>query len=185
MILEERELSAPFIEFCRRYEAPDVLELGSKQSIPGRSTMHKQWFPNAKTFIGTDFDEGGDVDFLADIHDLSIYLNAQDTFPKKYDIILAPSVFEHFYNPFMAMEEIAKALKPGGVVFVSTHNCYLLHGYPNDYWRFTTEGLKELAVQAGLEVIDAAYTFPCKIVSERQGEQAPAFLLVNLYAQKK
>jgi SAM-dependent methyltransferase len=181
---KERDVLTPFIKLCKEINNPDVLELGAKQSVIGRSTLHKEWIDRPKTFVGTDFEQGKDVDFLADVHNLSMELDRQDTFPKKYDIILAPSVFEHFYNPFKAMEEISKSLKNGGLVFVSTHNCYPIHAYPHDYWRFTIESLQYLVEQAGLQLVDAAYSYPAKIVSEREGEKSPAFLLVNCYAKK-
>lgn len=182
--IKEHDVLGTFKDICVAFESPDVLELGAKQSIVGRSTLHKDWIPHAKTYIGTDFESGADVDFLADVHNLSAELDKQDKYPKRYDIIVAPSVFEHFYNPFKAMEEIGKYLKKGGLVFVSTHNCYPIHAYPYDYWRFTTESLKYLVEQAKLQMIDAGYFFPAKVVSEREGTKEQAFLLVNCIAKK-
>ena len=55
MQLTEKDLSVDFIEYCKKYTEPIVLELGTKQSINNRSTMHKSWIPNAKEYYGTDF----------------------------------------------------------------------------------------------------------------------------------
>jgi hypothetical protein len=56
---EDSPLASEFRALCRRYEAPSVLELGTRQSTPGRSTMHREWVPHAAEFLGTDLQPGG------------------------------------------------------------------------------------------------------------------------------
>ena len=51
--------------------SPSVLELGTLQSVPGRSTLHRDWVPHAAEFLGTDIQAGPDVDIVADLHRLS------------------------------------------------------------------------------------------------------------------
>jgi hypothetical protein len=58
-------LEARFRQRCAELDAPSVLELGTKQSVPGRSTMHRDVVPHARKFLGTDVDEGADVDVVA------------------------------------------------------------------------------------------------------------------------
>ncbi len=52
------DLEARFVARCRELDAPSVLELGTKQSVPGRSTMHRDWVPHAAEFLGTDIEPG-------------------------------------------------------------------------------------------------------------------------------
>ena len=81
------DLEARFIARCRELDAPSVLELGTKQSVPGRSTMHRDWVPHAAEFLGTDFEDGADVDILADVHRLSRVVGEE-----RFDIILVLDV---------------------------------------------------------------------------------------------
>jgi SAM-dependent methyltransferase len=62
------------------------------------------------------------------------------------DAALCTEVLEHVENPFEAVGELHRCLKPGGVLLASgpflcpDHHC---DGYP-DYWRFTVQGWARL-----------------------------------------
>lgn len=62
----------------------------------------------------------------------------------KFDYILCTEVLEHTLQPFIAVENIAKLLKVGGLVFVSTPFNFRIHGPLPDCWRFTEHGLRAL-----------------------------------------
>lgn len=177
------QLIAQFIEQMAAIEKPSILELGTCQSIPGRSTMHREWVPHAAEFLGTDFQEGADVDILADVHKLS-----EATGRDRFDGIISCSTFEHIQYPWVASVEIAKALRPGGYVFVQTHHTFPPHSYPYDYWRFTTEALETLfCPRAGFEVLGTAPEYPARILSRRVTTsllRAPTYLNVNLLARR-
>lgn len=70
-----------------------------------------------------------------------------------YDIIIANSVFEHLYNPFIAIQEIEKVMKPNGLLFWHTPFMFEQHGVPHDYFRYTVAGARNLVESAGLEVL--------------------------------
>ena len=151
-----------FIDKMRNIDAPVVLELGVKRSKPDVCTMHRDWVPHAAEFLGTDFQDGLDVDIVADAHSLSSSVGEN-----RFDGIISCSTFEHIQYPWLASVEICKSLKPGGVVFIQTHQSYPLHAYPYDYWRYTKESLSTLFCEkAGFEILDVMYEFPCDIVSE-------------------
>ena len=65
------DLEQRFVARCAELPAPSVLELGTLQSVPGRSTMHRDWVPHAAEFLGTDIEAGPDVDVVADLHRLT------------------------------------------------------------------------------------------------------------------
>lgn len=71
MDIKETSLVPVFIEMVKELKAPVVFELGTKQSISGRPTMHKEWVPHAADLIGIDFKGGADVDYAADAQFLS------------------------------------------------------------------------------------------------------------------
>jgi SAM-dependent methyltransferase len=61
------------------------------------------------------------------------------------------AVLEHVRNPRQVMTEIQRVLAPGGYVHIVTPFCHPFHAYPQDYRRFTLDGLKELG--GSMEVV--------------------------------
>jgi SAM-dependent methyltransferase len=182
-----KNLSAPFIELCSHLIDPIVFELGTKRSIPDRCTMHKEWIPQAKAWVGIDFEPGADVDVVANAENLFRDLVSAGAEHRWADVVISCSTFEHIQRPWLAAEQIGKVLQPGGLFFVQTHQTFPLHAYPWDYWRYTIDSLRLLFQEfGGLTIIDAAYEFPATIVSAQDPRSAngPAFLNVCLIARK-
>jgi hypothetical protein len=177
------DLEQRFMEACRRFEAPSVLELGTKQSVAGRSTMHRDWVPHAGEFLGTDIEAGVDVDVVADLHRLSEVVGAE-----RFDVILSCSTFEHLRYPTLAAHELMKALKVGGLLFIQTHQSFPLHGYPADYFRFSQEALASLfGTSMGFEVVATNYDFPVRLYARRLPgmEKQTAYLNTTLWGTKQ
>ena len=61
-----------------------------------------------------------------------------------YDYIVCTEVLEHTLQPFAAIAEIFRLLKPQGYLFLSTPFNFRLHGPLPDCWRFTEHGLRSL-----------------------------------------
>jgi hypothetical protein len=177
------DLEQRFIARCAELPAPSVLELGTLQSQPGRSTMHRDWVPHASEFLGTDIQDGPDVDVVADLHTLTDVVGRE-----RFDVILSCSTFEHLKYPTLAAHELMKALKVGGLLYIQTHQSFPLHGYPNDYFRFSRDALASLfGTQMGLEVVATNYDFPARIYSRRVDgtHRMPAFLNTTLWGEKR
>jgi methyltransferase family protein len=177
------DLEQRFVARCLELNAPSVLELGTLQSVPGRSTMHRDWVPNASEFLGTDIEAGPDVDIVADLHRLSDVVGSE-----RFDVIISASTFEHLKYPTLAAHELMKALKVGGQIYIQTHQSFPLHGYPNDYFRFSQDALASLfGTQMGLQVIATNYDFPVRLYSRRDqiAPRMPAFLNTTLWGEKR
>lgn len=71
-----------------------------------------------------------------------------------FDCVLSFQVFEHVANPFEAIQEIGRTLKPGGLLLLSVPHLSRLHEVPHDYFRYTEYGLSEIARSANLEVLE-------------------------------
>lgn len=174
---------AIFLERTKLMPAAKVLELGTKRAFENRPTMHKAWIPQAQEFIGVDYQNGLDVDVVADIHFLSAVLPQCG-----FDAIISCSTFEHLKYPWIAAVELSRCLKIGGCIFVQTHQTYPLHGAPHDYWRFTVDGLGALFnPRIGMAVLGACHEFPCSIETledPKAIQNLPAFLNTCLCAEK-
>lgn len=71
--------------------------------------------------------------------------------------VYSHDVFEHLNQPFDAAKEIHRMLAPGGVTFVDTLFAWRRHGVPNDYFRYTTDGLRSVFESAGFVTLETEY----------------------------
>lgn len=69
-----------------------------------------------------------------------------------YDCVFSFEVLEHLPHPQRAVSEMARVLKPGGVLLVSVPHLSRLHEEPHDYFRYTVYGVRTLLGDAGLAV---------------------------------
>jgi len=178
----DNSLITEFLTRCQSMDSPRVLELGTKRSILTRSTLHKDYVPNAGEYLGTDIKPGPDVDFVADVHQLS-----QVAGEEQFDIIISCSSFEHFKYPHKAAHEIMKVLRTGGILFIQTHQSLPLHAFPFDYFRFSREALAGLfGTQMGFRTIATDYEFPVRIFSPENESMhfLEAYMNVRLYGEK-
>jgi SAM-dependent methyltransferase len=60
------------------------------------------------------------------------------------DIILSNQVLEHVDSPEGYLQESFRLLKPGGTAIFTTHGYWFYHPTPNDYWRWTSAGLRKI-----------------------------------------
>lgn len=73
---------------------------------------------------------------------------------ENYDTAICLEVLEHIPDPLKALGEIARILKPGGMLILSAPHLSRLHDEPYDYFRFTKYGLIELLNKAGFDILD-------------------------------
>ena len=53
-------------------------------------------------------------------------------------------MLEHVPYPMRVAAEIGRTLKPGGLAFIQVPFLENVHGWPDDYYRFTLRGLRVL-----------------------------------------
>lgn len=78
------------------------------------------------------------------------------------------AVLEHLDQPQVAVAEMLRVLRPGGLVFAATPFLQSFHGYPSHHRNFTLMGHRGLFERAGFEILDSG---PCV---------GPTFALVDL-----
>jgi SAM-dependent methyltransferase len=61
-----------------------------------------------------------------------------------FDAVFCTEVLEHVSNPFQAIFEISRILKPGGHLFASSPFGFRIHGPLPDNWRISEHGWREL-----------------------------------------
>lgn len=93
--------------------------------------------PKGFDYVGCDMRDGPGVDQVQNLHNLDIEDGSVGT-------IVCMDTLEHVEFPRKALEEIHRVLKPDGIAIMSSVFAFPIHGYPNDYWRFTPNGFKSL-----------------------------------------
>eukprot|EP00479_Gromia_sphaerica_P004810 TRINITY_DN15694_c0_g1_i1.p1 TRINITY_DN15694_c0_g1~~TRINITY_DN15694_c0_g1_i1.p1 ORF type:complete len:175 (+),score=15.40 TRINITY_DN15694_c0_g1_i1:75-527(+) len=68
------------------------------------------------------------------------------------DFFIASQTLEHLYNPFQALSNIKRHLKPGAYVFASVPTVNLPHSVPHHFFQFEPMGLTMLFLQLDFEI---------------------------------
>lgn len=71
---------------------------------------------------------------------------------ESFDAIACFEVLEHVPEPYIALAEIGRVLKPGGIAAISMPFLYPEHDAPHDYQRWTEYRWRLSANQVGLDV---------------------------------
>ena len=177
------EVNEKFFKWLASQKEPVVMEIGTKRSIPDRPTHHGHLLPKKSIHVKVDAFDGIDVDVVSDAQDLKEFATEQ------YDAIICVATLEHIPRPWKAIEQFRRVLKFGGRAYVESHQSFPLHGYPDDYFRFSTDAYKVMGEDAGLTVVDAGYSFPATIVPPKEvtvwDAAAPVYLNSAVCYQKR
>ncbi len=149
-----------FREGILKQRPKSVLEVGTRRTAPDRETHKRDVFPWVAhdNYVRLDIRDGVDVDMIGDIH------NLRAEWTGRFECFIADAVFEHLERPWIAAKEVARILASGGSFFIVTHQCYPIHGHPNDFFRFSKEALRLIFEDAGLIVDAAEYSEQCLII---------------------
>ncbi len=133
-----------FIERHADKLGDDVLEVGSRLTnadawwIINRDLAKGKW-------TGIDMQEGHGVDQVVDIH------NPPAEWTGRFSGVLCSEVLEHVARPWLALPKLREIMQPGGWMVVTTLTSFPIHGFPDDFYRYTPSGLKLLLEDAGFK----------------------------------
>jgi SAM-dependent methyltransferase len=110
---------------------------------------YKPWFEGrVEKYVTADFPPAADeVQVACDTE----HLPFQDVC---FDTVLCTQVLEHVPRPWVAAGEMARVLKPGGILILSCPQYWMLHEIPRDYFRFTPYGLRVLFPESNWDWIE-------------------------------
>ena len=90
-----------------------------------------------KHVLNFDIVSNPNVDIIGDIHKMPMHDNSVDG-------IIVTGVIEHIENPVLAVSELHRVLKKGGVIYASIPFMQGYHPDPTDYQRYTVQGIQKL-----------------------------------------
>ena len=97
-------------------------------------------FVNTSSVVDTlDIDPSSKATYVADLCDVGNGLPEA-----RYDFIFCTEVLEHVLQPFNAVSNIRRLLKPKGLLFITVPFNFRIHGPLPDCWRFTEHGLRAM-----------------------------------------
>lgn len=100
-------------------------------------------------YIGLDRESGANVDVVVDHPYRWRALRTRSV-----DVVVSGQALEHTELFWRTADEIDRVLKPGGLVCLIAPSSGPEHRYPVDCWRFYPDGLRALALYAGLTPLE-------------------------------
>lgn len=132
-----RKNVSSFVARCgKNYDKDDSVVL---DIAPQDHEGAQPYFQKAKVET-LDIDPKSGATYIADLCADNEGMIPSDNF----DYVVCTEVLEHTLQPFDAVREIERILKPGGLAFISTPYNFRIHGPLPDCWRFTEHGLRSL-----------------------------------------
>ena len=133
-----------------RYLDPQrKLTIGDIGSYDYNGSYREIFRRSAWTYVGVDVDKGPNVD---------VVLESPYKFPfpdAHFDVVVSGQAFEHIKFFWLTFLEMARTLRPGGMIFLIAPSRGPEHRYPVDCWRFLPDGYRALAEYAALDCIEA------------------------------
>lgn len=99
----------------------------------------RPYFLESITVETFDINPDSGCTYIGDICEYNSFLKNSS-----FDYIVCTEVLEHTLQPFKAVEEIWRIIKPKGILFISVPFNFRIHGPLPDCWRFTEYGLRVL-----------------------------------------
>ena len=110
-----------------------------------KPSYERFWQIKPEKLIRVDINEKSKPDITAD-------LNKTLPFSDNYaDAVFLFNVIYILENPVKTLREINRVLKTGGKLFITSPFIFNEAKEPNDYWRFTSEGLEKILKEAGFD----------------------------------
>ena len=142
---------------------PTVVEVGARRKEGTWWADYRDVMPVPGTWIGVDLQGGPHVDVLADICDercadyLRLMLQDRGEADGRCNTVITTEMLEHVRHPLKALQNMLGILRPGGSLLLSTVFAWVFHEEPRDFWRFSVDGIRELALEAGFAEAEAEW----------------------------
>lgn len=156
MSKEVAELDKQYLAMIRNNVSEFIAAAGKKYDRAGALLLDvapqdhegaKPYFTQAKVET-LDIDPKSGATYIADL----CANNAKVIPADHFDYVVCTEVLEHTLQPFDAVKEIMRTLKPGGYLFASSPFNFRIHGPLPDCWRFTEHGWR--ALLSDFEIVD-------------------------------
>lgn len=123
------------IDLFKKTKEPKILFVGSGGEL-------QDYVKKFSTYLySIDINPSRKPDQILDLTDPKF---CQNYLGDKVNMVCIFEVLEHTKNPSLAIKNIYNLIEKGSVVLLSTPFIFNIHDEPNDFYRFTKYGLKEI-----------------------------------------
>lgn len=98
-------------------------------------------------YLGQDLRPGRNVDTTESIVEIAATRSG-------FDLVVCLNVMEHCRNPHLLMRQMSECLWLGGHILVNVPLEIAIHRHPIDAWRILPDGMRVLAEDAELEIVE-------------------------------
>jgi ubiquinone/menaquinone biosynthesis C-methylase UbiE len=143
------------VAYAQKYISGETVDLGAGYA-KYRETIKKK----ATKYVAFDMAPGKNIDVVGDV--LNLPFEAQT-----FDTVISTQVLEHVEKPWVMVGQIRRVLRDNGICILMAPFLTPFHACPNDYFRYTMEGMKSLFRNEGFEIIECfSYGGPFIVFSE-------------------
>jgi SAM-dependent methyltransferase len=136
LLATRRWSDAVAVDFARSRPELRVLEIGSgRHDLGPEAYSLRPAFPPVAQFVQSDVNPAFGHR-IVDVTDMAV--------DQEFDLVLCMYVLEHVYDVAAAVENMRRAVVPGGTVLMTVPHLYPYHDEPIDFWRFTEHSLRRL-----------------------------------------
>ena len=129
-------------------EGKRIIEVGSYNINGGIRSVIESWQP--KEYIGVDISMGQGVDAICRVEDL-----IKNFGESSFDIVISNELLEHVEDWRSAIHNMKVVCKIGGMILITTRSKgFHYHGYPDDFWRYELEDMKNIFSDFNIIVLE-------------------------------
>ncbi|MDJ0703817.1 MAG: class I SAM-dependent methyltransferase [Leptolyngbyaceae cyanobacterium MO_188.B28] len=141
-----------------------VIDVGACDFNGSIRPLIESWEPS--DYIGVDIINGHCVDVVCNVDDLVKKFGKES-----FDVVVSIEMLEHSRFWKHSISNIKQICKPNGCIVLTTRSYgYPCHGYPNDFWRFGLEDMKNIFSDSDVLAIEKDYQAPGIFVKVRKPE---------------
>jgi ubiquinone/menaquinone biosynthesis C-methylase UbiE len=131
------------IEHTRHYVSGYTLDFGA-----GTAKYQHLIKEKASKYITFDMVPGKNIDVVGDALNPPF---ADGTF----DTVVSTQVLEHVRKPWVMVREMGRIIKSGGICITTAPFIVPFHADPDDYFRYTRQGLESLFTDSGFTIVES------------------------------
>lgn len=128
------------IAYLIRYVSGKTLDFGA-----GSAKYRNLIVPHTSDYVTFDMIQGEHIDVVGDA--------CNPPFPdNSFDTVISTQMLEHVEKPWVVIHQIGRILKPGGICIVTAPFLVPYHADPNDFFRYTKQGMESLFKNEGFTI---------------------------------
>lgn len=143
-----RRIISDFFLTHRSLIMPHVLEVGSARPADAWwADLQAQLGMVGEDWLRVDMQDSECTDLILDLTEHGADWGREDQFGS----CVCAEVLEHVTHPNTFLQNVWSMLRPGAWIVITSPFAFPVHGFPDDYWRFTPSGMQLLLKNAGFE----------------------------------